>query len=231
VIDGLSEIEALDGARTIERLVLEKLRRLILDGTLKPGQALKQEEIAARLGVSKTPVQHALKQLQVQGYVTARPHHSVVVAPLSADEIEELYAMRVGLERLAARLATPRLTTDVVDRLRALHHEETAAVTRGDLAEVLQLDREFHLVLYRLTGRPSLIRRIGSLREQCERYMRINLSLPGQLEESMAGHTEILEACAARDPEQVTEHVVGHLEQIAGRLIRATRSRTEATAG
>jgi DNA-binding GntR family transcriptional regulator len=227
----VDNIHALEGVRTVEQLVLEKLRGLILDGTLTPGQRLKQEDLAARLGVSKTPVQHAFKQLQVEGYVAAEPHRGVVVAPLSAEEIEEVYIMRIGLERLAARLATPLLTERTLVRLRALRAQEEAATARGDVAVVLELDREFHLTLYRLAGRQSLIRRITSLREQCERYMRINLSLPGQIKESMAGHASILDACAARDSELVAYLVVEHIEQVAGRLISAVQARVEASAG
>ena len=136
--------------------------------------------------------------------------------------------MRVGLERLAARLATPLLTEDALLVLRKLHTEEEAATAAGlDVGIVLELDREFHLSLYRLTGRQSLIQRITSLREQCERYMRFNLALPGQVKESMHGHAAILDACAARDLERVTHLVVEHIEQVAVRLIRAVRERTE----
>jgi GntR family transcriptional regulator, rspAB operon transcriptional repressor len=228
---GLAGIDALDGPRTVEDLVLEKLRRLILESTLQPGQRLKQEEIAARLGVSKTPVQHAFKRLQVEGYVTGEPHRSVIVAPLSADEVEELYVMRIGLERLAARLATPRLDRATVDRLRALNHRTVVAAGRGDMTAFLELDRELHLTLYEAAGRPSLVQRIAALREQCERYMRTNISLPGQVEETVSDHVAIVDACAAGDAERVAALIEEHLEQIATRLIGALRGPAEVPAG
>jgi hypothetical protein len=91
-------IGQLTSYQTVEAMVLEQLQKAILHGVLKPGERLKQDEVAASMGVSKTPVQYAFKVLQTEGYIITQPHRTALVSQLSPEEAEEIYAARMGLE-------------------------------------------------------------------------------------------------------------------------------------
>jgi DNA-binding GntR family transcriptional regulator len=88
------------------------LQQRILDGILRPGERIDLDAIAQELAVSRTPVRTALRQLESEGLVTIYPHRAVMVSELSADDLEQMYAVRIHLESFAAELAVPKLTVD-----------------------------------------------------------------------------------------------------------------------
>src|SRR6266436_3427762 len=96
--------------KSIPEVVHAHLKTGILSGTFVPGQALKQEEIACRLGVSRAPVREALNQLERERLVVLRPRRCYLVASLDPTEVEEIFHIMMMLEEYAARLATQRRT-------------------------------------------------------------------------------------------------------------------------
>ena len=96
-----------------------EVRRAILDGRLRPGQEISQLQLAERLGVSRTPLREALRILQNEGLVLAETWRRVGVAPVSADDVVHLYAMRIALELLAVRVSVPQLSASDLDGLAA----------------------------------------------------------------------------------------------------------------
>src|SRR5579872_2103319 len=118
---------------TAERMVHTILQQRILDGILRPGERIDLDAIARELQVSRTPVRTALRQLESEGLVTIYPHRSVVVSELSADDLEQIYAVRIHLETLAARLAMQNLGDGVADEMRAIQRELAAVVNSNNL--------------------------------------------------------------------------------------------------
>lgn len=105
---------------TTAKVVAERLRDEIQDGTLAPGTRLRQNEIARRFGVSTTPVREAFAQLQAEGLVRIDPHRGAVVFHPTVEDLVEFYEIREVLESLAVVRAIPRLRSDVVKELAAL---------------------------------------------------------------------------------------------------------------
>ena len=112
-------------ATTTPDLIAESLREEILRGALAPGQALRQEELADRFGVSRLPVRDALLRLEAQGLVHVFPNRGAFVISLSADEVTEIYEMRLLLEGDILERAVPRMTPDDWRRIDAAHAEAT----------------------------------------------------------------------------------------------------------
>lgn len=217
--------------RTTPGLVAEVLREAILRNVLTGGQQLRQDEIAAHLGVSRIPVREALRQLEAEGLVTFFPHRGAVVSELSHQEVQEIYEIRIPLEATALRLALPRLTQQDLERAEAI----LEAIDREtEVAKWSGLNREFHTILYAPADRPRLLALINTLRTNVERYQRIYISLMQHKVNSQREHRQILEACRRRDVGTAVQALESHLGQAAQELVaylrdgRDRRLRTEA---
>src|SRR5579871_4158772 len=101
--------EPLGPMRTVEQAVAWKLRRLILDGVLLPGERLRYRDLAERFQVSVTPVRIAIRELSIEGLVELRAHEGARVSPLSLDQLAEVYATRIGIEAWLARRGVANL--------------------------------------------------------------------------------------------------------------------------
>lgn len=180
--------------------VAAELRQAIVRGELKGGERINPAEIAERLGVSQTPVREALQLLASEGLLRSDAFRGVRVAELSAEEYEELYLMRIGLEDLAARLGAERIGEDGIGEMAELLDEMTSAAREGDIDRFYTLDRRFHLIHYSASGRRSLVDRIMNLRLASERYARVAYELPRvSMGETLKTHRELLAAVRARD--------------------------------
>src|SRR5436190_6040404 len=110
-------IERLPAHPTVREVAYRRLRQLIVDGTLAPGTRIFENELADQLGISRTPLREALRQLETEGLIALSARRGAVVAGLSATEMHEEFLIRATLEGLAIRLAAPRLTAEHFDQL------------------------------------------------------------------------------------------------------------------
>ncbi|NLE77461.1 MAG: GntR family transcriptional regulator [Chloroflexi bacterium] len=194
--------------RTLRELVLDQISSDLVQGRLKPGDPLDQGEIAARLGVSRTPVREALVLLEAQGVVEAEPRRGQVIRALSPDEIEDDYLVLATLERLLSGLAVPRLTPENLARMKGLHTQADLLLENGCRADLHEVNRKFHQTLYRACGRPRLIQFLeANLWTHTRHYNRLYIDLPGAAVWRQEIHGQITEACQQGDVERVQELV------------------------
>ena len=196
------------------------LRQAILRGEFKSGQPLPQDEIAARFGVSKIPAREALLQLKAEGLVRFYPNRGAVVAELSADEVNEIYAIRIALETLALRQALPKLTHADFVRL-----EGTIAIMddERDPLRWSELNWEFHAALYQPCGMPRLLAHIRALHVNVQRYLVVYLASQEYHAEAQRQHRAILHTCRQGDVEAAVDQLAGHLAQAAEKMTRLLR--------
>ena len=187
-----------------------QLRQSILSERLKPGEWLRQEELAGRLSVSRMPIREALRLLSEEGLVELSPHRGARVAPLSLEELEEIYGARMGLEGLVARYAAARIDGPVLESLRLALPRLTALSLAGDVEPYLAEDRRFVEACYAVSGRPRLCRQIGALRERAERYLRLVFKL-GTGFQWVDYSYRLFQACAAHDPDAAEAAAQGAL--------------------
>jgi DNA-binding GntR family transcriptional regulator len=185
--------------RTVDREVYAQLRQAILHGRLPPGAWLRQEELASSFGVSRMPIRDALRSLGAEGLVELLPHRGFRVAQLSGEELEELYATRMGLEGLAARLAAARMTPAVLERMADVLEQLEPLCRSNDLEAYLLAEAEYHHTCYSASGREQLCRNVADLRERAARYLRVVFTSPARLEESLEHQRRLFDACESRD--------------------------------
>ena len=210
-------------------VVYEQLRDLIVHGHLAPGGRIVESDVAARLGVSRTPVRGALQRLQQEGYIVdpaggrlARP----TVAPLTSEDARELFHMVAEIEGLAARWAAGHPTAErrtLVRTLRALNADfrREGQIRRPDFNRLHNLDSTFHRSYVEAGAGPRLLQLHTTIKPQAERYERIYLSLlAGDLQTSVAEHEAIAAAVERGDADAAQRAVQTNWRNAAARLER-----------
>jgi DNA-binding GntR family transcriptional regulator len=186
---------------SVEDGVYMALRREIGRLRLAPGARLRLDDLAARFQVSLTPVRHALRRLESEGLVVSLPRRGARVAPLSIEELEEVQALRVGLETILARHGAERCTDDDLAEMETCRAAIEAAYTRGDLDEYLSSFWAFRDACYRCAGRPRLMRALADQRLRVERYI-LHLCRNVEAYAQLRHHPDrLLDACRRRDGE------------------------------
>lgn len=191
-------------------LVYQRTRRAILTGDYAPGSPLRLQELAARSGVSMIPVREALRLLEAEGFVESVPNRGARVAPLSMEDMLDVYRTRLVLEVEALAQAFPNITPAVLSKAHRLNNKIVRQFAQKGYAEYDD-HRAFHFTLYELSGSKWLMRLIGIVWDHTERYRRQGASLvtPQSAREE---HELILERLANRDAGGAIEALRDHLE-------------------
>jgi DNA-binding GntR family transcriptional regulator len=198
--------------RTTSEEVAARLRAEILRGELEPGRRLRQSAVAARFGVSTTPVREAFALLQAEGLVRIDPHRGAIVFHPSVEDVREYYEIREALETLAITLALPKLDDAVLGELGSLVYR-MRHVRDEDLWT--SMNEEFHRSIYAASGRPRLCSMIANLRDASSAYIHMYVAHQAPGARSDDDHQEILDACRARDADRARAAVAHHMRHTA----------------
>jgi DNA-binding GntR family transcriptional regulator len=193
--------------------VLRTLRTALLQGEIRPGERIRQEDIARRCGTSRIPVREALKQLQTEGLVTLTAHVGARAAWLDPAELNEIYLLREELETFALGRSVPLLDDSGQATLRDLTLEMAAVADAESPAEWIELDRKFHLLTYSAAGLPRLAQLIESLWDGTQQYRRAYVVLPERLALAHEEHVALVEAIVRRDVPDAVRLVRGHIQR------------------
>lgn len=183
-----------------------RLREMIFSGALQAGQALRQEEIARQLGLSRLPVREALNRLATEGLVELKPRRGFYVVSLKPDEIEDIFEMRAMLEARAGQLATEQMTTLDADALDRLVESLDAAVSGSEgFDNYARLNEQFHERLYQSCNRKYLRRQIRMLRDAVAPLIRLLALETGELRRAQQEHRQMTRSFRKRDAPAVAE--------------------------
>jgi DNA-binding GntR family transcriptional regulator len=209
--------------RNLPDQLVDLVRNRILAGEVEPDRAIRQDALAAELGVSKIPLREALTRLEQEGLVRSRANRGYFVRDLTIEEAEEVYALRLKLEpevaAQAARQATEQERTVAAQTLAQL---DEATNARGD--GVGAFNRAFHLALLRPSRQPITTTMLERLHVLGERYVRKHLEPLGRDQRANDEHAQLLECWLARDAEAVTARMYAHIEQTVLDLRRQFRA-------
>ncbi|WP_425059658.1 HTH-type transcriptional repressor RspR [Sporomusa carbonis] len=217
----------LDSYKPLREVVAETLREAIVNGVLKPGERLMEIQLAEELGVSRTPVREAIRKLELEGFVVMIPRRGTYVADLSIKDINEVYEIRTALDVLAAGLAVERITEDELEQLERLLVEIGELIGGGDTDKIVEIDSQFHDVLYRASRNDRLVGIINNLREQFTRFRSISIQYPGRMEKSIEEHRRLVEAIASRDTELAQQIAREHMENSEQTLLQDLNERRQ----
>jgi DNA-binding GntR family transcriptional regulator len=183
-----------------------QLRDAILDGTLEPGEQLKDAELAEWLGLSRTPIREAVARLEEYGLVETKPNSYTRVAPLSARDARDAFTVYAALEALAASLAVPRLTGDDLETMRGANSDLADALAAADVDAAISADDRFHGVIVHAAANREIVRSLERLLPKIRRLERARFgSLAGR--RSVEQHERIIALCATGDAHPSAEAV------------------------
>lgn len=204
-----------------------ELRSRIVTGDLKAGATLNQEQLAAELGVSTTPLREALRKLETEGFVKGRSHKDVYVAPLDPAEVTQLYVVRSSLDALAARLAAENLDDE---SRQAIEMAAAALGTDARDADPVAVNRQFHRAIYTASKNEILVEVLDSLWDRSDRYRRFTRSFADR-KDVVADHNKLAEAVFSGNgnasEEKMLEHVEGARSVIGNEVVKALEREAE----
>jgi DNA-binding GntR family transcriptional regulator len=201
--------------------VHERLMAAIVDGTLKPGERLRQEGLAEMLGVSRQPISHALQLLKRQRLVEELGKRGLTVATIDAARVRDLYQVRGALDALAARLAARRVAGGAASHTQRRRARDTLAEGRALKAKArtssfIAADLAFHEALYDLSGNAALVETLAAQWPHLKRAMGVVLGDDEARAPIWAEHAQILERVLGGDAAGAEHAARAHAER-AGR--------------
>ncbi len=196
------------------------LRKAIITGVLPPGQAIDEEMIAELLNMSRMPVRQAMGVLESEGLVKRVYKRGVTVTELSESEINEIYNIRAVLEGLAIRTAVPAYTDKHLSDVEKVLKQLADTGDDDDIVSFLELNTQFHTMLYEPSEWDTLNGMIVQLRNNISRYMVISHHFLQQLAVNHEDHVGIYEACLARNKVLAEKRVKDHIFRAMNSLLK-----------
>lgn len=194
------------------------VRNVIMSGGVRPGEFIRLDETAAELGVSVTPVREALLTLRGEGLVELVPHRGYVVAPLSRDDVNDVFWLQGRIAEELAGRAVDHVDDEALAELTAINDRLRQAVELGDALRIEELEFAFHRIINRLAG----ARKLSWFLLGATRYTPVHFYSADREwgDEAVASHAWLVAALAARDHAGVADETRAHFDDGAKRLVR-----------
>jgi DNA-binding GntR family transcriptional regulator len=199
---------------SIRAQVCATLRTAIVRVVLEPGQRLSEAELAAQLGVSRTPVRESVVQLVDEGLVDVLPQIGTFVSRISLPEVRQAQFVREAIECAALRVSVERLTDADIDKIRGVLRDQRAAQKADDFTAFQELDEDFHRLLMEATGHRGLWGITQRAKAHLDRARRLSLPVPAVVGELIDQHERIADLVAARDVDGAEAALRDHLRMV-----------------
>ena len=192
-------------------VVFNTLRQEILTGKLKPGERLREIQLADKMGVSRTPVREAIRMLELEGLVKMIPRKGAEVADITEKDLLDALEVRNALEKLAIALACERISKEQIEKLRENAKEFEKAVPEHDAEKLAQIDENFHYIIFESTNNQRLVQLLNNLRQQLFRY-RLEYLKDNKIHEALLKeHLSIIENIENKNVEAATNNIAAHI--------------------
>ena len=191
--------------------VFEVLEQQILNGTYAVGDQLVEQKISQELGVSRTPVREALRQLELDSLVTTIPNKGTFVIGISTDDIKDIYTIRIAIEGISAKWAAERITDEQVKELENVVELQEFYSSKNEILQIVQLDTKFHETIYEISGSRTLKNTLKSFHTHLKRARETSFFSAGRTRRAVEEHREIFEAIASHDGERAKELTEKHI--------------------
>jgi DNA-binding GntR family transcriptional regulator len=205
----------MDAYLPLRDVVFNTLREAILKGDLKPGERLMELQLAAKLGVSRTPIREAIRMLEQEGLAVTIPRKGAEVAKMTLKDMEDVLEIRDALDELAVRIACEKISEEQLGRLIGVKELFEKSTRTGDVKTIAEADVTFHDVIYEATDNPKLVTLLNNLREQVYRYRVEYIKDPKNYPTLIAEHEAIVEGLKNRDQDAATAAMHAHVENQA----------------
>lgn len=198
--------------------VYNTIRDKILSGDYHENEELKENALATELGVSRTPVREALRQLELEGLVNIIPNKGASVTGITKKDIHDIYIIRSYLEGLCSKWACENITNAQIEALEENLYLADFHARRSHFDQIVELDNKFHDLIYKASGSKILNHVLSDFHQYVERVRKITLSRPYRVNQSSKEHVAIVEAIKKRDGEMAEslahEHMMNTIQNL-----------------
>ncbi|PCI05675.1 MAG: GntR family transcriptional regulator [Hyphomicrobiales bacterium] len=192
--------------------LVERLRDLIVDGTLAAGEKIPERELCERFGVSRTPMREALKVLAADGLVSLAPNRGAWVSKITVTELEEVFPIMGALEGLSGEMACLHISDQQIADIRKIHHEMVAHFKAGELNEYFSANQAIHEAILEAANNPTLRTMYRTLAARIRRARYLANMTDERWAEAMDEHEQILQALEGREGEKLAMILREHLK-------------------
>lgn len=206
-------------------VVFRTLRDAILTGKLIPGERLMENQLAEKLGVSRTPVREALRMLALENLVELVPRKGAQVLDMSEKDVVNILEVRGVLEGLATSLACKKMTPEQSAELKNVEEKFEKAIEEKDLEEIAEQDENFHRVIFAAADNDKLIQIFNNLQLQLYRYRMAHLKIDASIPAIVAHHKSIIRAIENHEAEEGMALAQGHVKYHTEFILRAMRNK------
>ena len=202
----MNELFKINDYELLSRKVYRILKDRIIKEEFKQGGKLLEKNIAEQLGVSRTPVREALRELAAEGFVEITPNQGIILNNVSFEEIWDILQIRGVLEGMAAKITAKKLSTDKIEKFNKIidqmkYYVSNNSNSKEDILRFSKLDSEFHNLILSICGNRWLTQILHNLKNHIEKYRIRSFSIPGTFSKSLKEHCKILDVMKKGDSE------------------------------
>ena len=203
---------------TLSKRVYKSLKKLILNGDLKPGQKLSQDWLAKQMKVSRMPVREAIERLRTEGLVERIPYKESRVVDFSLKDIEEIYSVRGLLEAYSTRLSIRKIREKDLEELKKINQEMKEFLDKNNYQQLSICNKKFHLIIYNRSGNKRLSKTIKNLWDSCPKdYFWNFFERSGN---SLIDHEKIINAIESKNGKLMEKVMLQHIENTKRKIIK-----------
>lgn len=197
---------------SLHQEVVPRLRNMIFEGELAPGERVPERVLCERFAISRTPLREALMVLAAEGLIDLSPHRGATVSKLSPESLEQMFPVMEALEGLAGELACQHVTDQDLEEIRALHERMVAHFQRGERLEYFQLNQRIHHKIVEVARNPVLMDVYTGLSGRIRRARYLANLDRERWQQAIAEHEEILATLSSRDGKRLSRLLIDHLQ-------------------
>lgn len=203
--------------------VFNQLQNDIINGKYQPGDSLIETRLSDELGVSRTPVREAIRQLELEGLVQAVPNKGAIVKGISSKDIQDIYTIRMLIEGLAARWATEKITPGELEELKEVVELEEFYTSKNDFDHLLKSDSRFHEIIFKASKSKPLMHTLSTFHHYVQKARNTSMSSPGRAKVVLEEHKAILQAIISGDPGKAEKLTTEHVRNASINLLKQNK--------
>jgi DNA-binding GntR family transcriptional regulator len=221
--DGVDLLDQKKENKSLTTLIFEKIREDILNGVYNNDEKIVEAKVAEELGVSRTPVREALKQLELDGLVENIPNRGVVVRGITPQDVDDIYSMRIAVEGIVARWSVLRISDEALAQLKEIYELMEFYTAKNDIDKIFELNTKFHETIYTAASSRYLEHVLKDFQQFIKSTRKKSLSRAGRAEEALKEHKRILDAFYEKDVDKAVEALsyhIGQSQKNAGKAVK-----------
>ncbi len=191
--------------------VFTQIRNQILTGAYKHGDSLVELRLSEELGVSRTPIREAIRQLELEGLVQAIPNKGAVVKGVTDQDVEDIFTIRMRIEGLAARWAAEKITEEEIKELKEALEFEEFYTMKNDVEHLIKFDSKFHSIIFKASKSGPLMHMLNTFHHYIQSARNNSFETPGRPDKAFKEHKAIFDAISKKDADSAEELTIAHI--------------------